>query len=133
MVSAAQNPDSNRPGGLFGSLKALGATLIAVALTRLELLSTEAEEEWMRIGSILKWSAVVGVCAGLGVFFIVLFIILLLWDTHRLLAVGVPAVLFILAAVVASRIVLAKIRAKPRPFSASLAELAKDRERLNSR
>src|SRR5512147_1482707 len=46
MVSEAQNPGTSRRGGLFDSLKVLTATLIAIAHTRLELLSTELEEQW---------------------------------------------------------------------------------------
>ncbi len=132
MVSAAQAPDKSPAEGLAGSLKVLAATLLDIVHMRLELLSTESEEEWLRIGSILGWSAAAVFCAGLGIIFAVLFFVLLLWDTHRLLALLIPAVLFILAAILALRIVLAKIRAKPRLFSASLAELAKDRDRFNS-
>jgi uncharacterized membrane protein YqjE len=133
MVAVAQEPDTSPAGGLFASLKNLAAILLAVAHTRLELFSTEAEEGWMRIAAILRWGLVAGFCAGLGILFTVLFFVVLLWDSHRLWAVGIPAVLFILAAAVASRIVSAKMGTKPRLFSASLAELAKDRERFTSR
>ena len=44
MVSETQNPGTSRRGGLFDSLKMLTATLIAIAHTRLELLSTKLEE-----------------------------------------------------------------------------------------
>ncbi len=132
MISA-QEPDTNPGGRLFASLKTLGATLLSILHTRLELFSTEAEEEWMRISSLLRWSLFLVFCAGLGIVFAVMFLVVLLWDSYRLWAVGIPAALFILAAAVALGIVIAKTRVKPRPFSASLAELAKDRDRLSSR
>ena len=43
MVSETQNPVTSRRGGLFDSVKVLTTTLITIAHTRLELLSTELE------------------------------------------------------------------------------------------
>jgi len=133
MASSAQDPVSNRPGGLFGSVKELAATLLAVAHTRLELLSVELEEEWVRVSSILTWSLVALFFSGIGIVFTTLFLVFALWDTHPLLALGIPAVLFLLLAGLAWRVAMIKVRAKPRPFGASLAELSKDREQLTSR
>ena len=113
-------------------MKVLAATLLAIAHTRLELFSIELEEEWVRVSSILTWSLVALFCAGIGIVFATLFLVFALWGTHPLLALGIPAVLFLLFAALAWRVVAAKIRDKPRLFSASLAELAKDREHLKS-
>jgi uncharacterized membrane protein YqjE len=128
-----QDSDSGHQGGLFGSVTAAVATLLAIAHNRLELFSTELEEEWARLSRILIWSLVGVFFAGLGTFFAVLFFVLLLWDTHRLLALGAPAILFLLVAGLAWRFVFLKIREKRRLFEASLAELAKDREQFISR
>ena len=133
MVSEAQNPGTSRRGGLFDSLKVLTATLIAIAHARLELLSTELEEERVRLGSMLVWTLVALFCAGLGVVLATLFVVLALWDTHRLLALGIPAILFLLGAALAWLVVRGKARAKPRLFAASLTELSKDRKELTSR
>jgi uncharacterized membrane protein YqjE len=133
MVSEAQNPGTSRRGGLFDSLKVLTATLIAIAHTRLELLSTELEEERVRLSSMLVWALVALFCAGLGVVLATLFVVLVLWDTHRLLALGIPAILFLLGAALALLVVRGKARAKPRLFAASLTELSKDRKELTSR
>ena len=133
MASSAQDPVSNRPGGLFGSVKELAATLLAVAHTRLELLSVELEEEWVRVSSILTWSLVALFFSGIGIVFTTLFLVFALWDTHPLLALGIPAVLFLLLAGLAWRVAMVKVRGKPRPFGASLAELSQDREQLTSR
>ena len=133
MVSEAQNPGTSRRGGLFDSLKVLTATLIVIAHTRLELLSTELEEERVRLSSMLVWTLVALFCAGLGVVLATLFVVLVLWDTHRLLALGIPAILFILGAALAWQVVRGKARAKPRLFAASLTELSKDRKEPTSR
>ncbi len=133
MVSEAQNPDLSRQGGLFHSLKVLAVTLLSIAHTRLELLSTELEEQWIWLSSMLAWTLVALFCAGLGVVLATLFVVLALWDTHRLLALGVPAILFLLGGALAWLVVRGKARAKPRLFAASLTELSKDREELNFR
>ena len=133
MAPLGQNPGSHRPESLFGSLRALAATLLAIAHTRLELFSTELEEEWIRLVSILKWVLAALFCAVLGVIFATLFVVFALWSTHPLLALGIPAVLFFLVGVLAWRVVDRKVKSKPRMFAASLAELDKDREQLISR
>ena len=133
MASKAQDPGSGRRGGLFDSVKVLAGTLLAIAHTRLELFSTEIEEQRAWLSSMLVWTLVALFCAGVGVVLATLFVVIALWDTHRLLALGIPAILFLLGAGLAWLIVLGKARAKPRLFAASLAELSKDRKELTSR
>ena len=118
---------------MVDSLKGLTGTLLAITHTRLELLSTELEEERMRLSSMLVWTLVALFCAAVGVVLVTLLVVVTLWDTHRLLALGVPAVLFILGAALAWVVVRGKARAKPQLFAATLTELAKDRKELISR
>ena len=133
MVSETQNPGATRRRGLFDFLKVLTATLIAIAHTRLELLSTELKEERLRLSSLLGWTVGALFCAGLGVVLATLFVVLALWDTHRLWALGILAILFLLGAALAWLVVRGKVRAKPRLFAASLTELSKDRKELTPR
>ena len=133
MTSKAQDTGSERRGGLFDSVKALLGTLLGMAHTRLELLSTEIEEQRAWLGSMLVWTLVALFCAGVGVVLATLFVVMALWDTHRLLALGIPAILFLLGGALAWLAVLGKARAKPRLFAASLGELSKDRKELTSR
>jgi hypothetical protein len=46
----------------------------------------------------LVWTLVALFCSGLGVVLATLLGVLALWDTHRMLALGIPAILFILGA-----------------------------------
>ena len=119
-----------RSGGLFDSLRTLTATLIAIVQTRGELLSTELEEERIRLTSMLVWGFVTLFFAALSVIFLTLLLVLALWDEHRLLAAGIPAAVFSAAAVFSWLTLSARRRARPRLFSASLAELKRDRARL---
>jgi uncharacterized membrane protein YqjE len=132
MASLAKDPGLGRRGGLFDSLKVLAATLLAIAHTRLELLSTELEEQWVWLSSIVVWALVAMFCAGVGIVLATLFVVLALWDTHRLLALGIPAMVFLLGSALAWLVVRGKARAKPPLFAASLAELSKDRKELTS-
>ena len=117
-------------GGLFDSLKTLASTLVAIGRTRLELLSIDIEEERVWLTSMLVWTLTALFCAGLSILLVILFFIVIWWDTHRLLAVAIPALLLMLCAVLAVNVVRGKMRAKPRLFAASLAELSKDHEHL---
>src|SRR4030042_1891209 len=98
MASKAQDTGSGRRGGLFDSVKVLAETLLAMAHTRLELLSTEIEEQRAWLRPMLVWTLVALFCAGVGVVLATLFVVMALWDTHRLLALGIPAILFLLGA-----------------------------------
>jgi len=133
MASKEQDTGSDRRGGLFDSVKVLAGTLLAMAHARLELLSTEMEEQRAWLGALLVWTLVALFCAGVGVVLATLFVVIALWDTHRLLALGIPAILFLLGGALAWLAVLGKARARPRLFAASLGELSKDRKELNSR
>ncbi len=117
-------------GGLFASLKTLAATVLSIGHTRLELLSVELEEERLRLTSMLLWALFALFCAGLGIVLLAMLFVVALWDSNRLLALAIPALLFLLGATLSWRVVRAKAAAKPGLFSASLAELSKDREQL---
>jgi uncharacterized membrane protein YqjE len=115
---------------LFASARTLLGTLIAIVHNRLELLATELQEEIGRVALLLLWGAVALFFAFLGIAFIALLIVIVFWDDHRILAAGLIAALFLLLALAAGWLAARQIAAKPRPFDASLSELAKDRELL---
>jgi uncharacterized membrane protein YqjE len=119
--------------GLFQSLANLVATIVAIAQTRLELLSTELQEEMHRVAEIMVWTLIALLSAGIGLFLLALVIIFVFWDAHRVLAsVAVTGAFFVIA-IVAGLVLRAKVRGKPRLLDATLAELAKDRDSLMSR
>jgi len=119
--------------GLFDSLKALMVTLVGIAHTRVELISTEVEEQFARLVSLLVWGLVALFFAFTGVILSAIALIVLFWDSNRLLAAAGLAAAFVLLAVIAVLGFIARAKARPRLFKASLDELAKDRSQLNSR
>jgi uncharacterized membrane protein YqjE len=66
----------------------------------------------------------------MGSVFFAIFVTILLWDSHRLLALGGFTVLFFSLGGVAVVMFRARALAGSRLFAASLAELGKDRQQL---
>jgi uncharacterized membrane protein YqjE len=119
--------------GLFASVAALLATAIGIAQTRLELLTTELQEEVHRVAEIMVYTAIALLAAGVGLFLLALVIIFVFWDTHRLAAsIAVTGAVFLIA-ILAGLVLRAKVRAKPPMLDATIAELKKDRASLMSR
>lgn len=125
-------PGGQSPG-LVQSLRRLAATLVALLQTRLELLATELEEERVRLVQVLLWGCIALAFLLLGVVMLTLFVVVLFWDTHRVLVSGLLAVTFIAIGLAAVAVARSRARARSRLFSASLAELANDREQLTPR
>lgn len=122
--------DARRPRGLFDSLRALLATVTDLLQTRLELAGTEVEEQVARLASLLIWSIVTLFLGFAAILLVAIALIVLFWDTHRVLvAVGLAGLFAILAGVALTNL-LAQVRDRPRLFQATLDELAKDRQRL---
>lgn len=115
---------------LSASVRGLAATLIELAQVRLELLSVEAQEEVLRVAGLLAYGAIALVCLALGLGFLAILITVALWDTHRLLALAVFAVLFLLAGLLAAWRARERVQRGSRLFSASIEELRQDREAL---
>ena len=119
--------------GLFDSLKGLAASLVAIAHTRLELLSTDLEEERARLVSVLVMLFVALFCLGVGVLLLALLVVVVFWESHRLLALAGVTAIFLAGAATAFGCARHKLRTKPKLFAASLAELSKDRQHLMHR
>ncbi|HET7608322.1 MAG TPA: phage holin family protein [Gammaproteobacteria bacterium] len=116
--------------GLFASLAKLLATAIGIAQTRLELLTTELQEEVHRVAEIMVYAVIALLAAGVGLFLLALVVIFAFWDTHRIIAsIAVTSTVFLIA-VVAALVLKAKIRTKPAMLNATIAELKKDRASL---
>lgn len=129
-----EEPTSEGPiRGLFRSITELLATAIGIAQTRVELLSTELQEEVHRVAEIMVWTLVVLLSAGIGLFLLALVVIFVFWDTHRVVAAVSVTAVFASVALIGGLVLRAKIKGKPRLLDATLSELAKDRASLLSR
>jgi len=125
--------DQPRARGLFSSLRGLIATGVATLQVRLELLATELQEEKARILGLLAYGAAALILLAVGIVFLAIFFTVLLWDSHRLLALGICAALFLGAGGLALTVAMRLARSGSRLFAASLAELAQDRSAIEPR
>lgn len=116
--------------GLLDSLTTLAATLAAMAHTRIALLSSDLEEDRAHLFALLILVLVALFCLGVGVLLAALLLVVLFWDSYRLLTLCILAGLFLTSGAAAWSLAVRKARSKPRLFSASLAELQKDRQHL---
>lgn len=123
--------DPAPPDGLFDAFKGMAALAVDVAQTRLELLSLEVEEERARLSALLLFALVALFFLGLAIIFAALLVVSV-WP-HPVWVFGTLALLFLAGGIAASVWALRRIKAKPRLFEASVAELEKDREQLRAR
>jgi uncharacterized membrane protein YqjE len=116
--------------GLLDSIKRLASTLIAVISTRLELLANELQEERLHLTQMFFLSLIALFCFGMALLLLTIFITVLFWDDHRIAVLGGLCALFSVSGILIALLLRSKAQSRPRLFSASLAELAKDREQL---
>jgi uncharacterized membrane protein YqjE len=119
-------------GGFFRSLAKVAATLVAIAHTRIELLTTELQQEMHRVAEIMVWTVIALLAAGIGLFMAALVTVFVFWDTHRLLASIVVTGMFFAIAAVALLVLRAKVKSRPRLLEGTLAELATDASHLKA-
>ena len=119
------------PGKSLGSrLRDYAAGALGILQTRLELLATELQEEKLRLGTLLGYAAAAFFFLGFGAVLLALFLTVLLWDSHRLLALGVFTALFLAIGIIAALAAAGVGRQGTRLFAASISELAQDREMI---
>jgi uncharacterized membrane protein YqjE len=129
----SQTDDESQVGpvsGLINSVRNAAATLVAIAQTRLEIISTELQEEIGRAAILLLWAFVALLAAGIGLFLGALVLIFAFWDTHRLLVSLLVMGFFVLLSGTAVLVLRAKLATRSPLFGATIAELSRDHEHL---
>lgn len=120
-----------RRAGFFASLQDVGATLVAMLQTRLELLGSEVEAEKLRLLRMLLLSQLVMFSAAMGTLLFVAMLTLWLWE-QRLGVLALFCVLFAAAAVFAYRALMQMVNSGEPAFAATLSELQEDVRRLKT-
>jgi uncharacterized membrane protein YqjE len=129
----AEFEDEVSPGpaaGFLGSVKNAFGTLLGIAQTRLELISTELQEEVSRAADLLMWAFIALFAAGIGLFLGALVLIFAFWETHRVLVSLLMVGFFFLLALSAALTLRSKLKNRPPPFDATIAEFKRDRAQL---
>ena len=115
---------------ITAGLKRIAANVLDLARTRLELAAIELQEGAHRLIGYLAWGLAAAVLGLFTLGLVILFVLVLFWDTHRLAAVGGMAVLFALGTAFAAMKLRAGLAKRPPMLPATLAELRKDAEAL---
>jgi uncharacterized membrane protein YqjE len=114
----------------MGSLGRLLATVLTVGRTRAELMTVELQLELRRFVVLLVMSVAALLAGIIGLVLASFAVIVAFWDSHRLVAAIVVAVVFLAGGVITALLLAVRIRSRPRPFEATLAQLARDAETL---
>ena len=117
--------------GLIASVRSIAVTLLSIVYTRLELLSADVEEGWVRLMSMLVMAFIALFCFCFGVVLLSILVVVTFWDTHRMLVLGMLTGIFLVTGIILSMIAIHKLKSMPKLFEASMIELAKDQEQLN--
>ena len=130
MYDSATRQPSGPLRRLLQSLSSLLETLIGIGETRLSLLATELQEEVYRAVGYLLYAAVAIFLATIGTAMAAFALVILYWDTHRLLVSLLVSGALLTAALVVVLILAARLRSRPPLLGDTLAELRRDRQAL---
>jgi uncharacterized membrane protein YqjE len=115
---------------MLGSVRDLARTLLALAETRTRLAASELEEQALRFAEIAVWVAIAFFFFGVTLVFIAVLAVLLFWESHAEAVAGSIAFVFFAAGLGGAMMVRTRLRERPKLLEATVAELAKDRERM---
>jgi uncharacterized membrane protein YqjE len=116
--------------GVMDSIRTTLSTTAKLIRTRLEVLSTELEEqrEWMQHLVLL---AVAGLFfVSMGLVMLTLFVVALFWESHPVAVMGAFAGVYLAVGIWAMLTFRNKIKVRPRLFQTTTEELAKDEAQL---
>ena len=105
-------------------------TLLSFAETRARLAANEFEEQLLRLLEVAAWAVAAVFFFAIAVLLVCLFIVLVFWDSNRILAAGLIAGLFVAGGGVSVLMVRSCLAARPKFLAATLAEFEKDRQRM---
>jgi len=122
-------PSPSRPR-LSESLHGIVDAGLQTVQTRLELLAIELQEEKLRLAGLALNAVLAGLLLGFGLMFLLVFLTVLFWEEHRLLALGISTAICLIGGLLAASKAAHAFRSGTKLFSASLAELTRDRAAL---
>jgi uncharacterized membrane protein YqjE len=132
MIDPSGRPQPTAISSFLDSVGQLIITAMEMAQTRLELVFTELQEGLEGLVGLLLWSLIALVAGAMGLLFGGLALIFVFWDTHRVLVAALIMAAFLVLALAAINVVLARVRRQRSLFATTLTELAKDREFLRA-
>ena len=117
-------------GSVTSPVRRLARALISFVETRARLAASEFEEQALRLSEVALWALAALFASGIALVMLSIFVVLLFWDDHRVLAAGLVAALWFAAAGACALVARARMRERPKFLAATLDELARDRTRF---
>ena len=111
---------------LLESIKGLGETLVEVMRIKIEILSLDVKESRIRFISVLMLGVFSLILLSLGIILGIFWLIIVFWETNRLLVLGVLSSVFLFTGILMLTVVIWKIKNGPEPFESTMTELNKD-------
>lgn len=132
-MAVPEGTGSGASPGLFVSLRSFWSVLVAILYTRLDLVTSELEDEGIRLVKFLTASLVSLLCLFTAFFWATFFLLALFWDTSYRLGVlaGIFGVYFVVGAIL-FLIAYNMVLTRPKFLSQTLAELRRDVEGLRN-
>jgi uncharacterized membrane protein YqjE len=114
--------------GLFGSIRRMLATMLALVQSRIELIAVELREEKKRALSLMIWGVMLAFLGFMSVIAIMALVVFLFWENAFAVLLGFSAFFLVLAlgSFFAARGKLGKI-----PFEETVAQFRKDRDAIS--
>jgi uncharacterized membrane protein YqjE len=116
---------------MLGSVRELARTLLSIVETRARLAANELEEQAVRIVEIAMWFAMAILFLSVALVFLSVLVLLAFWDSNRMFAAGLLAVLYLGAGGACALVARGRLRERPHLFSATIGEFGKDLEHLD--
>ncbi|AZC19814.1 MULTISPECIES: phage holin family protein [Pseudomonas] len=126
----ALDESSASGSGPSASSRRLGAAVLGLLHSHVELFGIELQEQKARTVSLLLFAGLALVFALLLLVGLSALVLILLWDTYRLAGIVGLCVFYALAALFCGLRLKSAVFDESSPFHATLEELANDRERL---
>ncbi|HVU26386.1 MAG TPA: phage holin family protein [Verrucomicrobiae bacterium] len=119
--------ETNQPeGGLFATFKRMLATFRNILENRFELFLTELEEERIRLFDALLLALAGVVCTLMALIVLTFMVVVIFWDTHRVLALAIFGLIYAGLAVAVFCLLRSRLR-RWKTFSATMEQIKKDR------
>ena len=119
------SPDPGE-GGSDGPARDVGAAVVGLVRTRLELLGIEVREEALYLQRALVLGIVAAFFLGGALVLVGILVAAAFWDSHRLLALGAVAALYALAGTAGLMRLRSSVQRRPPPFDTTVRELEAD-------
>jgi uncharacterized membrane protein YqjE len=117
-------------GGLLDALRGIADTALRAVQTRVELCANDLEEQGARMARIAAAWLLAAFFATLAVVLGTILLVVIFWDTHRVLVLALATAIYALAALAALMTARSMSAARPKALASTLSELARDRAAL---